>query len=276
MVQVFELVDGRAVALPPAHSLADASARLPPGSYTTLRTYGASRVLHLERHLDRLVESVALQGQPAGLPEGDLRGLLGGALRAAALPEARVRLTFAPPRLFAAVEPLAPLPEERYRDGVACVSLALRRDNPHAKDTRFIAAAGDAYRALPPGVEEGLMLSADGELLEGLSSNFFAVLGGELRSEADRVLLGVTRSLVLELAAGLLPFVPRPVRLADLPQVSEAFLTSVSREILPVAAIDGRPIGTGRPGPIARELSRLFRERVQYEAQPVEGRDLRP
>lgn len=187
-----------------------------------------------------------------------------------------MRLTFAPPRLFAAVEPLAPLPQERYRDGVACVSVALHRDNPHAKDTRFIATAGAAYRTLPPGVEEGLLLSPEGALLEGLSSNFFAVLEGELRSEAERVLLGVTRSLVLELAGGVLPFVPRPVRVGELPLVSEAFLTSVSREILPVVAIDGEPIGPGRPGPATRELMRRFRERVQYESEPVEGRDPRP
>jgi branched-chain amino acid aminotransferase len=270
MILVFELVEGGVVGLPSASSLADSSASLPAGAYTTLRTYGGRRLLHLDRHVARLVESVALQGHPAPLREGAARRLLAESLRRADHPESRVRLTFAPPRLFAAVEALTPLPEERYRDGVACQTVRLHRDNPHAKDTRFIAAAGAASRALPAGVEEGLMLSEEGELLEGLSSNFFAVLRGELRSEDDRVLLGVTRSLVLELAEGLLPFVPRPVRVGDLSALGEAFLTSVSREVLPVRSIDGRPLGDGRPGPITRELLRRFRERVQYEAEPVE------
>src|SRR5262249_23484336 len=56
--------------------------------------------------------------------------------------------------------------------------LPLRRDNPHAKDTRFIATAGEAYARLPAGVHEGLLLSEDGDILEGLSSNFFGVAGG--------------------------------------------------------------------------------------------------
>ena len=51
----------------------------------------------------------------------------------------------------------------------------MRRDNPHAKDTRFIATAQHAYGRLPAGVEEGLIVAADGAILEGLSSNFFAV-----------------------------------------------------------------------------------------------------
>ena len=270
MILVCELVNGQVAELPPASSLTEASARLPTGAYTTLRTYGGRRLLHLDRHVARLVESVALQGHPASLDEAAARRLLAESLRRADHPESRVRLTFAPPRLFAAVEALTPLPEERYREGVACRTVELHRDNPHAKDTRFIAAAGAASRALPAGVEEGLMLSEEGELLEGLSSNFFAVLRGELRSEDDRVLLGVTRSLVLELAGDLLPFVPRPVRLGELPELAEAFLTSVSREVLPVVAIDGQPVGDGRPGPITCELMRRFRERVQYEAEPVE------
>src|SRR6266581_4375547 len=94
---------------------------------------------------------------------------------------------------------------------------ALRRENPHAKDTRFIATASGAYAKLPQGVNEGLLVATDESLLEGLSSNFFAVRDGVLHTEEDRVLLGVTRALVLEVAQGILPVERTAVRRGRLP-----------------------------------------------------------
>jgi branched-chain amino acid aminotransferase len=166
-----------------------------------------------------------------------------------------------------AIEPFSPLPARLYEDGVACVTLDLERENPHAKDTRFIATAQDAYARLPPGVEEGLIVADDGAVLEGLSSNFFAVLDGTLRTEEERVLVGVTRSLVLEVAGGLMPVDRRAVRRDDLPDLDEAFITSVSREILPVVRIDGRPVGGGRVGPVTRAVLSGFADLVRREAE---------
>ena len=87
-------------------------------------------------------------------------------------------LTWAPPRLFAAVEPFTPLPAALYESGVSCLTLPIRRENPHAKDTRFLETAAAAYGSLPPGRHEGLLVAEDGAVLEGLSSNFFAVREG--------------------------------------------------------------------------------------------------
>jgi branched-chain amino acid aminotransferase len=250
-------------------SLAASAAELPEGAYTTLRTYGGRRVLRLGQHLRRLEESVALEGRPGTIDAALARRAVAAALDATGHPESRLRLTFSPPRLFVAIEPFALLPERLYEEGVSCVVLDLRRDNPHAKDTRFIAAAQDAYRRLPAGVEEGLLVAGDGAILEGLSSNFFAVLDGQLRTEEDRVLLGVTRSLVLEAAQGLVPVERRAVGIGDLPRLAEAFVTSVSREVLPVARIDGRPVGDGRVGPRTLAVMGAFADLVRREAEPL-------
>jgi len=145
----------------------------------------------------------------------------------------------------------------------------VHRDNPAAKDTRFIATASAAYQGLPPGVHEGLMVADDGSILEGLSSNFFAVRDGVLRTEGDRALSGITRSIVLEVAGGLLPVSLTPIRIADLPRVTECFLTSVSREILPVRRIDDVRIGADAPGGVTRQLIAAFRTLVQREAETV-------
>jgi len=248
-------------------SLAASSAALPEGAYTSLRTYGGRAVVRLDLHLRRLEESAALRGQPGALDPAATRRALSVALDTTAHEESRLRLTFAPPRLFLAIEPLAPLPARLYEEGVACVTVDLRRDNPRAKDTRFIATAQAAYGRLGAGVEEGLIVAGDGAVLEGLSSNFFAVVGGTLRTEEGRVLAGVTRSLVLEVAEGLMPVDRRAASRDELARIDEAFITSVSREVLPVVRIDDRPVGNGRVGPWTSALLGAFGALVRREAE---------
>lgn len=249
--------------------LSEASKHLPDGAYSTLRTYSGNRLLRLSQHVARLSESAALQGQAGSLAESDARATIAYALRQTAYPESRLRLTWAPPRFFVSLEPFAPLPEALYRDGVGCVSVPVRRENPHAKDTRFIATAAAAYQSLPPDAHEGLIVGEDGAILEGLSSNFFAILDSTLHSEGERALLGVTRSLVLEVAAPILPLVARALRQNEIPRVSEAFLTSVSRGILPVTRIDDDAVGAGRPGPVTLELRARFAALAAQEAEPI-------
>lgn len=268
-VRTWEIDAGSSRERATAASLTAAAADLPDGAYTTLRTYGGCRLLRLDAHFRRLAESAAFEGQPSPVDEASARRGLRDAIAACGHAESRLRLTFAPPKLFVSVEAFAPLPDALYEEGVACSVLPVHRDNPHAKDTRFIATADAACRALPAGMHEGLMIAADGALLEGLSSNFFAITGGTLRTEDERVLHGVTRALVLELAAELVARGPGPVRLAELPAVQEAFVTSVSRGVLPVVRIDGQALGDGRPGPITRLLLRRLRDLEQREAAAV-------
>jgi branched-subunit amino acid aminotransferase/4-amino-4-deoxychorismate lyase len=266
-VRSFELAGAEAVPLETAESLGAASSGLPAGAYTTLRTYGGRSVVRLDQHLRRLEESVAMLGRPARIDAEAARGGLGGLLDATGYAESRLRLTFAPPRLFASIEAFEPLPAEAYEAGVSCVTLGIRRENPHAKDTRFIATAQGAYGRLPAGVEEGLLVGEDGAILEGLSSNFFALLDGALRTEEDRALLGVTRSMVLEVAGATLAVERQAVRCEHLRAVTEAFITSVSRAVLPVTRIDGRPIGDGGVGPRTRAIMDGFAALVEREAE---------
>ena len=272
MPGTWELQKGRIRFRGDSPSIAAASERLPPGAYTSVRTYQGDRIVRLGQHIQRLIDSVRIQGHPGSLEEADVQRLLAKALKASNYPESRLRLTFVPPSLFVTVEPLEPLPQSFYRDGVWCVTIPLRRDHPDAKDTRFIATASEAYRVLPAGVHEGLMVAADGSILEGLSSNFFAVLEGILHTEDTRALHGITRSIVLELCQHLVPVSLTPVRVADLPRVAECFLTSVSREILPVIRIDDVVIGPGTPGPATRTLMSRFHALIELQASSVASR----
>ena len=295
MVLTFELTTSTTISMagPALHlieqhaTMQAASAQLPNGAYTTFRTYASNRVLRLHQHIARLETSVALLGQSAVLDESAvtiaIREVLKQARAEAAwpAPEARFRLTFAPPQLFISIEPFTPYPASVYETGVTCITVSLHRDNPQAKSTTFINSAAQAYQALPHGAHEGLMVAEDGTVLEGLSSNFFAIYNGALHTEDARVLPGITRSLVLEVAASVLPISTRAVTLGELPYISECFITSVSREILPVVRINdlligdgspgpgrpgpGRP-GPGRPGPITKTLMARFADLIEREA----------
>ena len=285
MVTTFHLTDDGTMREMAHHgSMSETSADLPEGAYTTFRTYKRKRVLRLNQHFRRLEESLTLTGKHFGtINDVMTRKAIGRIIAMLNYAESRFRLTYVPEGLFISIEPFTPYPQEIYETGVRCASVSLHRNNPHAKSTTFIASAAEAYKTLPEGAHEGLMIADDGAVLEGLSSNFFALLlpsprgrgvGGEgegasLRTEEARVLIGVTRSLVLEVARDVVPVISEAVKYNDLPNVSECFITSVSREILPVVKIDHQVIGDGKPGPLTRELMRRFRELVEREAEEL-------
>ncbi|MCW5851298.1 MAG: aminotransferase class IV family protein [Anaerolineae bacterium] len=257
----FEFVQGqlRPAAIAGA-SLDDISRALPQGAYTTLRTYGGRRFLDLPHHLARLDESLSLMGGTATVDEQDVRQALRAALEATVYPEARVRVTvpLAGVPIYVTVEPFTPYPAELYRDGVRTVTMLMARQNPRAKATTFIAPSRDLKSTLPPGVHEVLMVDGRGAILEGFSSNFFGVLDGELRTADEGVLAGVTRGIVLQAARGVLPVRLEPVLQPDIPRLAEAFITSSSREVMPVVSINDDMVGDGRPGPITRAIAEHF------------------
>src|SRR5687767_4340065 len=119
MVETFEFRDGTPVARSEAPTMADASAALPDGSYTTLRTYGGKGVVRLGHHVRRLVESLPPPGK-GRLDERVVRAALAHVLRETGHDESRLRITFAPPRLFVSVEPFAPPDPAMQETGVAC------------------------------------------------------------------------------------------------------------------------------------------------------------
>jgi branched-chain amino acid aminotransferase len=245
-------------------SLDAQSLELPDGVYTTLRTYGGRRIVGLGDHLRRLAESARLIDAAFILDLAWLREGLRAVLVAASLPETRLRITVPPAcdRVFFGLEAFTPYPEHLYTVGAACAFSGLARVNPRAKTTHFIPSASQARSGLDPQVHELLLVDHDGRILEGSSSNFFAILGGELRTAGAEVLFGVTRGIVLRLATAVLPVRKEAIRIADLPRCTEAFITSSSREVMPVVEVDGHPIGEGRPGTLTGELAQRYREHL--------------
>jgi branched-chain amino acid aminotransferase len=109
------------------------------------------------------------------------------------------------------------------------------------------------------------MRNHTGDLAECSQSNLFVVSRGLVRTPplGAGLLPGITRAFVLELCGALgLPAEEAVLHDADLTGAEEAFLTSTTREVVPIVRVDGRPIGSGRPGPITSQLLAAFRSRV--------------
>ncbi len=247
---------------------------LPAGGYTTFRTYEHSKALRLRAHFTRLEETARLINQPLALDRQRLRSALRRSLEDFSAGDMRVRilldLTDAIGTLYFLVEPLVVPPEASYVNGVKAVTRALHRSNPKAKLSAFIETASDVRKTLPAGVNEALMIAEDNQVLEGLSSNFFAVWNGTIWTEEQRVLSGITRSMVLDaIHSEKIPLVLDGILLANLPEAQEAFITSASRAVLPVTQIDDWQVGDGRPGPLTLRLLADYRHMVQQDIEEI-------
>jgi len=159
---------------------------------------------------------------------------------------------------------------EDYQQGVMVITTPLQRSNPKAKLTGSIRRAEQVRSQMSPGMHEALMLGEDGRILEGLSSNFFAVKSGEAWTAEEGVLSGITRALVLqEIKRAGIPLRLSPVTIDELPFLDETFITSSSRAVLPVRQVDGLVIGGGSPGPLTQRIARLYHERISIELDPI-------
>jgi len=259
-----------------AESLAEAALSEPEGVYTVARTYHRDQVVLFDAHFDRLEDSARRAGTPIELNRERLRQALKGLLDSAGFEETRLRLTVpsATPQIVAVLmEPLPVLPEAYRLHGVKLVSVRFARSHPKIKSNRLESLRAQVRSQMPEGAYEGLITGPKGEILEGLSSNFYAVLDGELRTAEEHVLHGISRRIVLEIAEHRLPVDLQPVTLADLPDASEAFMSSSSRGILPVIAVNDTIIGNGKPGPVTSELVQAYGAWVEDHLEPLWRKD---
>ncbi|WIM04940.1 MAG: D-amino acid aminotransferase [Candidatus Nitricoxidivorans perseverans] len=169
----------------------------------------------------------------------------------------------ASPTVFMMGEPLATPTDEQRREGVAAVSAAdIRWLRCDLKTTSLLANCLLRQRAIDAGCVE-TVLFRDGILTEGAASNVFAVRNDVLLApkKDHRMLPGITYDVVLELAAAHgLPCEVRDVREDEVREASELWLTSSTREVLPIVRLDGAPVGTGRPGPLCADMHRWYQE----------------
>ncbi len=265
----WKLENGRIVTLEyGTKTIAETSAYTPIGAYTSFRTYNSFGVLRLTKHLDRLEETARLAGFEIKLDRKSLVESLIALLAVSRTEEKRIRITIDLEKkvgeIYIAMEPLKVSAPEKYAQGIVCKTAEAHRDNPKAKLSNFLSRA-DNIRSQEQGeFDEILMYTADGDLLEGLSSNFYGIIGDTIFTAEEGVLSGTTRDFVLKIAEKLqIPVQLQPVNLHDLDQLDEAFITSTSRGVLPIRSIDGISMKKAVPGPVTKKLSDEFKAELE-------------
>jgi branched-chain amino acid aminotransferase len=244
-------------------SLADAARQEPhDGVYTITNTYQRTKTLKLDAHLDRLEDSARRTGIPLSLDRRLLRAALRQLILQAGYHDSRFRITVprdAPDRFILSVEPYAPPSDEQVAKGVAVITVPnSARHNAEAKTTDWMHDRSQIESSLPKGVYTALLCDSDGYILEGVSSNFYAILDGELRTAGSGVLRGIAQQIVFEVAPSLLALRTDAVHVSDVPRLAEAFITSSSRGIVPVIRINDNILGDGTPGAKTRQLRAAY------------------
>jgi len=256
-----------------ASSLREAEALEDPGGvYTVSNTVQRSRVLHLDAHLDRLEASARSLGIPLQLQRARLRRALRCMILESEYGDVRFRISLSaadPQSCLLSIEPYQPPSPAVLRAGIRCITAPLPRQNPSSKASAWMRQRARLQRQIPPDVSEVLLLDARGAILEGASSNFYAILGGTLHSADSGILRGIARQIVLQICVEHLPLKLEPPLLGDLPDFQESFITSSSRGIIPVVAIDGGDIGTGQRGPFTAALQAHYQRWAATHAQEL-------
>ncbi|MEA1977799.1 MAG: aminotransferase class IV [Chloroflexota bacterium] len=253
-------------------SLDDLKRFEPAGIYTVSRTYYATKAVMLDAHLDRLEESAALESIPLHLDRVRLREALRDTLAAGGYENARFRITISRDnrnQILLAAESLKEVPAEILTNGAEVAAHCITRQNPLAKSNAWMGLRAEASKAFAEHIYEGIVCNSRGELLEGFSSNFYAVKNKKLWTAGDHVLFGITRKIILDITPDLLPSHLHPVTIEDLPSMQEAFLSSSSRGVVPIVKIDNHIIGEGRPGPFTMEITRRYDSWVEENIEPI-------
>lgn len=238
------------------------------GAFESLRVYGG-RPFRPAEHLERLHGSCTRLGFQ--LPGGsELDELVRLALDGAREPEAVLRVYATPgrgegPVALAVVSDLPPDLEELRARGIHAITVEFRPADliGGVKSTSYALNMMAVDEAHARGADDAVFVAAGGAVLEGTTSNVWWRRGRTLYTPAvdGGILAGVTRGVLAGLAPGLgYEVVEGSFPFGDLAAADEAFACSSIREVMPIVALDGRPIGGGKPGEAAAKLQTALRE----------------
>lgn len=248
------------------------------GVFEGLRFYNG-RIFRCDAHLVRLSASAAAIGLTVPMSDGQLEQAMIETIEASTQQNGYIRLivtrgngplginpaTCRNPRVIIIVDQLALVPEEIVQHGAAVVIAKTRRLSanqldPTVKSLNYlnnILARAEANKA---GVEEAIMLNAEGRVAEGSADNVFIVRSGKLMTPpvSEGALAGITRAAILELAESLgVDCAETPLLPEDLYEADECFLTGTGAELIPVKRIDDVDLNPERP--IYARLQQAFK-----------------
>jgi len=175
------------------------------------------------------------------------------------------------PRTIIIVVPLVAPPERIYTEGVDVVISTVRRSSRFAdiKTGSLIHQVLARREAKVRRAYEAILLTADEKLSDGITSNVYLVRGSKLMTPGHDagIIEGITRGVVLNLAREMgLEVVEGLFDVVEIERADEMFITSSTREVVPIARVEGKPIGNGRPGPVTTNLLQAYRSAIEVLA----------
>lgn len=252
------------------------------GVFEGIRSYGRL-VFKLKEHIDRLFESAKSIMLDIPLTKEQLLKAVVAALKENRLEDAYIRLVVTrgegdlglDPRkcrgnatIIIIADKIALYPEKYYKEGLKIITVPTLRNlpealNPQIKSLNYLNNILAKMEATNAGFDEAIMLDSLGYVAECTGDNIFIVKSGNLYTppQCMGTLRGITRDSVLEIArAGKIPAHEHVITRHEVYISDECFLTGTAAEIIPVVAVDGRRIGSGRPGRLTLSLMKKFRE----------------
>lgn len=260
------------------------------GIFEGIRVYNGN-IFRLREHLERLYDSAKsiLLEIPYDLEE--LEQLVAESVRKNELRHAYIRLVVsrgvgdlgldpakcAKPNVIIIADQVAIYSQELYDNGLHIISVPTRRNipdalNPKIKSLNYLNNILVKLEANRAGLGEALMMNQDGYVTEGSSDNIFIVKRGVVYTPPTYLgaLEGITRQAIMDICERVgytvkeEPFTRHDVYVSD-----EVFLTGTAAEVIAVVNVDGRTIGSGKPGPITQHLLAEFRKIVEIEGYKV-------
>lgn len=251
------------------------------GVFEGIRAYN-SLIFKLKEHLDRLYETAHTIMLEIPMTKEEMTQAVVKTLQANGLCNAYIRLVVTrgtgdlglDPRkckratVIIITDKIVLYPDELYKNGLEIITVPTVRNlpealNPQLKTLNYLNNIMAKIEATNAGYQEAIMLNFQGYVAECTGDNIFMVKKGELATPPAYLgaLKGITRNAIIEIASGQkVPFKERILTRHDLFNADEAFLTGTAAEIIPVVKIDGRVIGSGKPGRTTLWLMKAFHQ----------------
>ncbi|MFH0891930.1 MAG: aminotransferase class IV [Candidatus Falkowbacteria bacterium] len=239
------------------------------GVFDFLRTYNGKPFL-LKEHLARLRNSAKTVGLRVPAPDPEISRKINALLKKNGHREAAIKIIVTGgrskdglthenhPTTIITTREIPPLSRDIYEKGIKLITCEYQRNNPGAKTIDYITMLKLQKRKRKEKAFEILYVDK-GYILEGATSNFFLFAGDKLITPKNNVLIGTTRNFILKAARKRFGVEERDVKTGEIKRATEAFITSTTREILPVVKIDNIMIGNGRVGDNTKALMEIFK-----------------
>ena len=251
------------------------------GVFEGIRAYNG-KIFTLEEHLDRLYDSATAISLKIPMTKAELADAIKNTMEANNMKDSYIRLVVtrgvgklgldpnkcATPQIIIITDTIELYPKALYEKGLDIVTVSTIRNHfsaldPKIKSLNYLNNILAKIESIQAGAGEALMLNKDGYVAECAGDNIFIYKNKTLLTPPTSagILVGITRNVVMKLAAEMeIKVKEELITRYDLYIAEECFLTGTAAEIIPVVKIDGRTIGTGKPGKITSNLLKRYRD----------------